>query len=131
MTPTLEDVTKTLLLPIFGDESPNSIILSPYKRTIEELFYGVIKGWVVSLGCKPATFLLWSKFFFSERDNHNVPILDCRVACIAMWLSKYILVDLLCHTVKFSVFKLAIRMASGVRFPLTGMFLGTLYFHLE
>lgn len=97
---------------------------------IEDLFYDVIGGRAVSLRCKPTTFPLWSKFFFNERDN-NVPILDRRAAFIAMWVSKYILVDLLCHTMKLSVFKLAIQMASRVRFPLAGMFLGTFYLHLD
>lgn len=54
LTITLEDMVNTFLLPMFGDESPFSILLSEEDLVVEEKLFKHFGGCTASLEGKPA-----------------------------------------------------------------------------
>ncbi|XP_024017092.1 uncharacterized protein LOC112090317 [Morus notabilis] len=138
-TPTLDDVYMLLRLPIMGDESPFSIELSEEEAKVESL---LVEG--MSL-CRQVnkrqssrpSFACWIRYFWGTREKEKFYPgggydKGCRLeALICLWLSKFVFPELSGDVIQRRLFRLAIKIAQAVRFPLAPIFLGTFYKHLD
>lgn len=138
-TPTLKDVYMLLRLPIMGDASPFSIELSEQEVKVESL---LVEG--MSL-CRQVnerqssrpSFACWIRYFWGTIEKESFHPgrgyeKGCRLeALICLWLSKFVFPELSGDVIQRRMFRLAIKIAQGMRFPLAPIFLGTFYKHLD
>jgi hypothetical protein len=68
----------------------------------------------------------WIKHFY-DCPNHRV---RCS-AFLAYWLSRYALNELPSDSIKPYLFKLEIKLAQGISYPLGALCLGNLYTHID
>uniref|UniRef100_A0A2N9ETF3 Aminotransferase-like plant mobile domain-containing protein n=1 Tax=Fagus sylvatica TaxID=28930 RepID=A0A2N9ETF3_FAGSY len=126
MTVTLEDVENYWLLPILGDQGPADLVLSPEELEIESALADYIGRKNIALGTQATRFKPWMEHFNRETD----PLIR-RAAFVAYWLSKCVFGEHPAYSIKPLYFPLAVKVATGVCFPLAPLLLGQIYTQLD
>ena len=126
MTVTLEDIENHWLLPIFGDQDPAKLKLSPEELKIEAALADYIRRKNIALETQATRFNPWMEHFNIEED----PLIR-RTTFVAYWLSKCTFGEHPTYSIKPLYFPLAVKIAAGVCFPLALLLLEQLYTQLD
>ena len=126
LTVTLEYVENHWMLLILGDQDPAEVELSPEELRIEATLADYIGRKNISLGTQAARFTPWMDHFKREKD-----VLIRRAAFVVYWLSKCVFGEFPAYSIKPLYFRIAVKIATGVRFLLASLLLGQLYTMLD
>lgn len=118
----LEDMVNNFLLSMFGDESPFDIQLSAEDLTVKERLFKHFSGRSASSRGKPARMKKWVTTLSKENDKFVR-----QVGFLALWLSKFLFIEIPGYGAKSVFFHLAIRLARDTKYALAPMFLSHVY----
>ena len=118
----LEDMVNNFLLSMFGDESPFDIQLSAEDLAVKEQLFKHFSGRSASSRGKPARMRKWVTTLSKENDKFVR-----QVGFLALWLSKFLFIEIPGYGAKSVFFHLAIRLAWDTKYALAPMFLSHVY----
>ena len=126
LTVILEDVENHWMLPILGDQDPAKVEFSPEELKVESPLANYIERKNTSLGTQASRFAPWMDHFKREGDASI-----CRAAFMAYWLRKCVFGESPTYSVKSLYFRIVVKIAAGMCFPLAPLLLGQLYTQLD